>query len=346
MHDYPRATLHRGLVLRFDPGQGGRVNRVWARGTAAVARSKAAPLIDFRTDAGPAPLGQDFLETVDELEFKQDWYRACRKAAQARPLDFVGRFNPATPAETIAADIRRMLGLTDAEVYQQDAAEALYSWLANKAGDVGILVFRNEFVGNDKNRKLSVAEFRGVVICDPHVPAIFINGADAPAAWAFTLAHEMALVWLGESGISDASPFSEIEQARLCNAVAGELLVPRRPFLALWDSAQDNDEGKLTFVRSHIRVSALMIARRALELGRVSAGFYQSIYQRTCQVGQKSGSGADFRLAIQVRNGKAFSKLVASMAMRGAISLRDAADLLDAEPAYVLSYAKQQALSP
>jgi Zn-dependent peptidase ImmA (M78 family) len=85
---------------------------------------------------------------------------------------------------------------------------------------------------------------------------IFLNAADSKSAQMFTLCHELAHLWIGESGVSDpvagAVPAQPIE--RWCNAIAAEVLVPveelhgqRRPDLPLLEEDL-NDNRKVSHV--------------------------------------------------------------------------------------------------
>jgi Zn-dependent peptidase ImmA (M78 family) len=134
----------------------------------------------------------------------------------------------ATPPEAAAAAMSEVLA------WDAEARERCRTWddaltrLRENAEAAGVLVMISGIVGSDTHRKLDPGEFRGFALADPYAALVFINGADSKAAQVFTLAHELAHLWLGETALSDLDPASLGTNAveRWCNQVAAELLAP------------------------------------------------------------------------------------------------------------------------
>lgn len=159
------------------------------------------PLRDFRTmDAGqlPAP-SPDLLATIADCERRQDWYRNYLIDEGHEPLAFVGSATTGSDPVEVAAEMHAELefGLDDRTGNWTDALATLI----DRAEEAGILVMVSGVVGSNTRRKLDPKEFRGFALVDRYAPVVFVNGSDTKAAQIFTLAHELAHVWVGEGGV-------------------------------------------------------------------------------------------------------------------------------------------------
>ncbi|MDQ1502575.1 MAG: hypothetical protein QOD57_302, partial [Actinomycetota bacterium] len=190
--------------------------------------NEQVPIPDYRTmaDVGVPQPTADLLDTIFQCQQRQEWYRSFAEVNQETPIPFVGSLSTAAPIEEAAATIRSTLEF-DVEQRGPTFTEALRR-LAEEAESRGILVMVNGVVGTNTHRKLNPREFRGFALVDPLAPLVFVNGADTKAAQVFTLAHELAHIWLGDTALSDADltvlPSRAAE--RWCNEVAAEFLVP------------------------------------------------------------------------------------------------------------------------
>lgn len=301
-------------------------------------------LPDLRQLPNHEPLSIDFFDVLDDVLRKQQWYLEYLQDQGAQRLDFVGKYqlNANLRAEGCAADIQNTLGLTDQERKQCKTTSEFYTLLSEKTEAIGILVFKNSIVKSNTKRGLSVSEFRGFAIADPLAPVIFINGKDFEAAWIFTLAHEIAHIWLGESGVSDI-PAKQQKNANnletFCNRIAAELLTPKGQFLKEWQNAVDPKFDKLSKV---FKVSRLVIARRAYDLGKINWATYQEIEEKSRK--QRNSVGGDPYRSYPVRNSKRLTRAIVSTAMSGGIMLREAASLLNVRPETVMELSKRLAI--
>jgi len=299
---------------------------------------EAPPLPDLRTVADDQrnTFGIDFLEVLNDVLLKQEWYRGYLEAEAAERLPFIGKFRMGDDPNVIAKDIRDEIGLDERfRSEAQNWGEFLANFIAEVEG-LRILVLRSGIVKNDTHRRLSVEEFRGFVITDALAPLIFLNGRDAKAAQIFTLAHELAHLWIGQSGISnpdlgrlDISPNVQIE--RFCNQIAAEVLVPRESFLASWEGA--NDGNNVRRLAKKYKVSSLVILRCAFDLRKISWQQYRRYYAEEIRRFQaresdQQSAGGNFYLSVERRNGKQLIRAMLSEAFEGHLPYRDAARLL------------------
>jgi Zn-dependent peptidase ImmA (M78 family) len=299
---------------------------------------------DLRQLPNHEPLSIDFFDVLDDVLRKQQWYQEYLQEQGAQQLDFVGKhpFKANLQAEQVAADIQQTLGITDQERKQCKNYSDFFTLFSAKAESIGILVFKSGIVKSNTKRGLSVSEFRGFAIADPLAPVIFINGKDSEAAWIFTLAHEIAHIWLGESGVSDL-PANQQKSGNnvevFCNRVAAELLTPKTQFLDAWEQAT---ESKLDILSKAFKVSRLVIARRAYDLGKIDWPTYQAISDASNK--KKTSDGGSPYRSYPLRNSKRLTRAIVSTAMSGGMMLREAASLLNVRPDTVMELSKRLAV--
>ena len=290
---------------------------------------------DLRRTQDALPLSDDFFEVLEDMLAKQIWYADYLNEAGAQNLAFVGKFRDATirSVASIVKDMREVLGVTDLDRSRSSDPSAYFSRLSAKAEIAGVLVVKSSFVKGATKRGLSEREFRGFALSHPTAPLVFVNGKDAEVAAVFTLIHELAHIWIGVSGVSDISPKNTRSVERVCNAVAGEVLVPGHDFVKRWEADPD-----VAVLAKHYRVSRLVIARRALDRGFVDQDFYERIRQGSTAV-KKDGAPTAL-VTIPIRNSKKFTKIVVAEAMSGQVLLREAARLLNVRPDTVVALGK------
>ena len=258
------------------------------------------PIPDFRTFAGqavtrPSPNLLDMIYTCQE---RQSWYRDFVQIARAPKLAFVGSATVETPPETVAAEMRETLGFDLAARRNCPTWTDALRLFIQQAEEIGVLVMVSGVVMSNNRRRLDPAEFRGFALSDSLAPLIFVNGADTKAAQMFTLAHELAHLWLGASALSNigTAPQPGFRREEVwCNAVAAELLVP---LAALhMDELRNDDLPKLART---FKVSTLVILRRLLDAGKIDRPSFDIAWAEEVKRLQhlaQGGSGGDFGIA-------------------------------------------------
>ncbi len=275
------------------------------------------PIQDFRTVTGEPVLrpSPEMLDTIYAMQQRQEWYKEFLIEEGDEPLVFVASKTTADDPATIANDMRSTLGLAQGWANECRTWTDALDELGVRVEQIGVLTVWNGVVGNNTRRKLDVDEFRGFVLCDSYAPLIFINNADSKSAQMFTLAHELAHVWLGSSGVVNLEQLepanNDIE--KFCNKVAAEFLIPQTEVAAAWESARRLPDPFGQMAR-RFKVSQLVAARRVLDAAYISKAdfieFYKEYLTDERRKKSRQKKGGDFYNNCNVRIGRTFAGAV------------------------------------
>lgn len=294
------------------------------------------PIPDFRTFAGqpvmrPSP---NLLDTIYICQERQIWYRDFARVTQQPGLGFVGSAKLEDSPNAVATRIRETLG------FDLGARRECPTWtealrlVIRQVDDAGVLVMVSGVVMSNTHRRLDPAEFRGFALSDPFAPLIFVNGADSKAAQMFTLAHELAHLWLGDSALSNigAAPTPGCRREEVwCNAVAAELLVPLAALRVELRRAETLPDALSRLARG-FKVSSLVILRRLLDANWIDRERFDVAWAeevaRLRTLAQRGSDGGNFYRTTLSRVSRRFARALVVSTLEGQTLYRDAFRML------------------
>ena len=292
------------------------------------------PIPDFRTMGGrmverPSP---DLIDMVLACQERQEWFRDYSLAMGSEQLPFVGSATINSDIIKTAASMRDKLGFgLNARRRCPTWTEALRSFIAQADG-IGVLVMCSGIVMNNTHRQLDPHEFRGFALVDDRAPLVFVNGKDTKAAQMFTLAHELAHVWLGQSAISDTTVAARHQNSveTWCNRVAAELLVPLAEVNGSLIEAEALQDTVAQLTKA-FKVSSLVILQRLRDARYLSWDEFEHAYEdelRTLANSPKRSGGGDFYMTTAARYSRRFARALVESTMEGRTLYRDAFRML------------------
>lgn len=289
------------------------------------------PILDYRTREGdsvnlPSP---ELMEVIGDMLRRQAWMREELADSEAEPVAFVGSHSLGAAPRAIARTIRDALDLGDGWASTTASWRRALEKLRDHAEGAGVLVTFNGIVGNNTSRALDPEEFQGFSLSDPYAPLVFVNGADFKAAQMFTLAHELAHLALGRSGVSGSEQFQtgHLGNERLCDRTAAELLVPEAEFREYWPRVAEGNE-PFRSIAQHFKVSRIVGARRALDLGHIGKERFWAYYHK-CRSQEEAksreeGKGGQFWNTQRWRIGRRFAEAVVRAVREDRLLYREA----------------------
>ena len=311
------------------------------------------PVPDFRTfdDNRPRSFSPDLIDTLYDIQRRQNWMRDYLIEVGAEKLPFVGSLKKQHSVATAAEQIRQNLGLAIDWMFRYPTPDQTRRFLRNSVDDAGIMISISGVVGWNNRRPLDPDEFCGFTLLDDYVPALFVNNNIPKSSQMFTIAHELAHIWMGKEGVFNQVDYHPDIRNRkdeeLCNKIAAEFLVPENLFRNKWMANRD-DRTEFGDLAKTFKVSQIVVARRAFDLNLISNdefySFLHYIKQNFPETNDKKPTkkqGGNFYLNSRIKLGKRFSDAVISATRSGYLSYGDAFRLTGLNGATFDNYVSQ-----
>lgn len=263
--------------------------------------------------------------TIQTIQERQNWLTNYLEESGYEDLNFIGKFDKNSDYKEIVNDIRNTLKLPLNWASKLPNWEQALDYLTMQVEEVGIIVTFNGIVGNNTRRKIEVDECRGFVLVNSKAPFLFINSADAKAAQMFTIIHEIAHIWLGESAGFDNNQMLPADDPieELCDKVAAEFLVPEDFFIEKWRNSKN-----FKYLSKVFKVSPIVIGRRALDLNLITKTKFFEFYNEYISEIQfkkaNQGSGGNFYATAKKRVSLRFASYVNNAVKENNLLYRDA----------------------
>lgn len=291
-------------------------------------------LRDFRRVSGADAGGYsaDLVLLIRELQGRQDWAIGALQDAEGQRLPFVGKFSLDHDPQRVAASIRAALALSVSDQLKAKSLnEALNMWV-EAAEDAGVFVSQTSYHG-----RVAIEDARAFVLVDKFAPFVWLNAKDTLGARIFSLAHELAHLWIGRSGVSGtAAPKPSTEEGRIevfCNAVAARVVLPTDLLEDLGKRRGDFESTAewIEWGARFARISRDVVARSSLEHHWISKNEYAQLHKAyLLEASTKSESGGGNYYINHSRSvGRMFVRLVADRYSRQRITGPETSRLLN-----------------
>ncbi len=298
------------------------------------------PLKDFRRK-NAIPLGTASVFIIREIQQKQGWIREVFEDAEEDTLHFVGQFKVGRhEPKMVAENMLETLGISSPSYGNADPMQV---WVRAAEAN-GIFVSRTSFIHS--RMTLNSDELQGFAIADSYAPFVFVNSDDWNAAQLFTLVHELAHIWVGETGISNeievAGESDKIDAVELfCNEVAANALMPAAYVRAILDEDIISGKGVYRVAKSFgVSSFALLVRMKRLNLidkkrytllklecDKAFALFEEQEDAKKAKQKETPGGPSPYMLRT-LRHGKLFTQIVIDAFRSGSIPPTQACGLL------------------
>lgn len=231
-------------------------------------------LIDFRTFDNKYPLGDNTLiyKLKRKVKLLQESLSEIEQFFNGKKRNFVSSVKTSVAIKDFVAIARKELDFSLEEQKNLKQSDRLFKVIRKKIESIGIFVVQIGNLGNYYTT-LDNKLFRGISISDDFAPLIVINPNDTEEAQLFSLLHELAHIFLGDTSISNAGlgSYNLQKKEQICNAFAAEFLLPETE-LENYGYLEDVPEilETLKRIKKIYKVSIMVANRRLYDAKKIS----------------------------------------------------------------------------
>ena len=301
------------------------------------------PLQDYRRKTAK-PLGTASIFIIREIQQKQAQIRDVYEENHDRQLPFVGKYSIKDNPIEVANDILSTLNINP---LKYSFEKPIIEWI-EKAEAKGIFISRTSFIHS--RLKLDSDEIQGFTIADSYAPFLFVNSEDWDAPQLFTLVHELAHIWIAESGISnEIEPDIRFKESLhpvelFCNAVAANALMSTATIKS-FDHSIFSSIREVFKASKSLGVSSFAFIFRAYNLSLISLDKYRSLKteadiefeeflsrEEEKKIKQKDQKGGPSPYLLRLnKNSRLFTQIVLDAFRGGFIEPTQASSLLNTQ---------------
>lgn len=300
---------------------------------------------DFRTLPNGISPEEDALVDVliRDIKARQSMLRETLiEEDEAEALPFIGSMEMDAGFESVARNITDVLDFSLIEFRGYKTTAEAFRYLRRLSENLGVYVLLKGNLGSH-HTTIDTSIFRGFVLSDSYAPFIVINDQDSKAAWCFTLLHELAHLWLGQTGVSSAYSDSVIE--KFCNDVASEILLPSTDLNDFMPERNDFDilADQIYNYASDNNISSALVSYRLLRsnyidqnlwlrLGAHFKAIWIQIKSKRKEANKDQDGGPSYYVVRRNKLGDALVSFVERMTNSGALTPTRASVLLGVKP--------------
>lgn len=261
----------------------------------------------------------------------------------ASPLGFIGSATISQGVDVVLYSIRETLDLSLDDLRRARDVDEAFQVLRTHTEAAGVFVL---LVGNlgSYHTNIDLETFRGFALADEFAPFVIINDQDHHGAWSFTLLHELAHLWLGQTGVSGGTPERRVE--KFCNDVASEFLLPSEELEQLElvePSDVETNAARINEFAAARNVSRSMVAYKLYLRDIIGGQQWQQLdrlfrdrwlenreYRRA--KAREAPGGPDYYVVRRHRLGSGLVQLIARLMAAGALTTSKAGRVLGVKP--------------